>query len=399
VGPGFIVASVVLGPGSIIAASRAGAEAGYRLLWVLTCSVILMAVYTSMAGRLGCALDTTPLDFVARRMGRWLAFLAGLSGFLVVVGFQYTNNLAVAFAVSGIIGGPLWVWPLVFTALSIVFLACARELYRLLERAMLLLVVVMILSFVANLFWSGISVGRLFKGLVPRGFEKEELIIATAMLATTFSVIGAFYQAYLVRAKGWKREDIRTVVGDAWAGIFTLGLISAVILIGCAESLFGTGTSFQHIGQLAEQLKGVLGGASNFVFCCGLAAAAFSSFVVNAMVGASLMADGLGLDSRVNSGSTKALAGVALVIGCLVAVASGGKATTTSLLVAQASTLLAVPLCATLLLVLTSSRKVMGELRNTVATTLAGVVGLVMLLALAWSRLLQVVNQLQGLFQ
>jgi Mn2+/Fe2+ NRAMP family transporter len=391
IGPGFIVASVVLGPGSIVAASRAGAETGYSLLWVLVCSTILMAVYTAMAARLGCALDTTPLDYIARRAGRWLAFLAGLSGFLVVTGFQFGNNLGVAFAMSGLIGGALWIWPLVSTGLSLIFLAFARELYRVLERLMLALVVVMIVSFVANLFWSGISMRPLLAGLVPRGLKDHESIIASAMLATTFSVVGAFYQAYLVRAKGWKRENNRTVIGDAWAGIITLGVMSAVILIGCAESLFGTGASFQHIGQLAQQLKGILGGASNLVFCCGLAAASFSSFIVNAMVGGALMADGLGLDSQVNSASTKALAAVALVVGCLVARATSvlgqGTATTTSLLIAQASTLLAVPLCAIILFVLTSNGRLMGDLRNSIPTILIALAGLIILLWLAWDRL------------
>ena len=218
VGPGFIVASVVLGPGSIVAASRAGAEAGYSLLWALAGAVVMMAVYTSMGARLGCALDTTPLVFIARRVGRWLAFLAGLSGFLVVAGFQFGNNLGVAFAVSGMVGGPLWIWPVVFTSLSLIFLLLARELYRMLERMMLVLVLVMIISFVANLFWSGFSGGKLFSGLVPRALEPGQMIIVSAMLATTFSVVGAFYQAYLVRAKGWKREDLRMIVTDALGG-------------------------------------------------------------------------------------------------------------------------------------------------------------------------------------
>jgi NRAMP (natural resistance-associated macrophage protein)-like metal ion transporter len=260
IGPGFIVASVVLGPGSIIAASRAGAEAGYRLLWVLGCSGLMMAVYTSMAARLGCALDTTPLDYISRRVGRWLAFLAGLSGFLVVTGFQFGNNLGVAFAMSGMIGGVMWIWPLVFTGLSLIFLAFARELYQVLERMMLVLVAVMMISFVANLFWSGVSVGPLFAGLVPRGLNGNEFIIASAMLATTFSVVGAFYQAYLVRAKGWKREDLRTVVGDAWAGIATLGVMSAVILIGCAEACSEPARPFKTSGNWPSNSRGFSGG-------------------------------------------------------------------------------------------------------------------------------------------
>ncbi|MBN2311222.1 MAG: Nramp family divalent metal transporter [Candidatus Hydrogenedentes bacterium] len=406
IGPGFIMASVVLGPGSIVAASRAGAEAGYRLLWVLVSAAVLMAVYTSMGARLGCALDTTPLDYLSRKTGRWLAALAGVSGFLVAAGFQFGNNLGVAFALGGLLGEhawlPLWLWPILFTGLSMAFLWSAKHVYKALERMMMVLVAVMIVAFVANLFWTGISVPRLVGGLVPRG-EPGDLIIASAMLATTFSVVGAFYQAYLVRAKGWKREDLKTAVSDAWLGISALGIMSAVIMIGSAETLFGSGSSFGHIGQLAQQLRGILGPVSNLVFCCGLAAASFSSFIVNAIVGGGLLADGFGLDSQVDSKSTRWCASAALLAGCLVAIVTlvfgTGTTQTTSLLIAQASTLLAVPLCALLLLVLTSSRSVMGDLRNRAVTMALGGVGLAILLWLAWTRLSALYTRVADWFQ
>ncbi len=388
IGPGFIMASVVLGPGSIVAASKAGAEAGYRLVWVLVSGAILMAVYTSMGARLGCALDTTPLDYVAKKTGRWLAALAGISGFLVAAGFQFGNNLGVALALDGLSGKivPMWVWPVLFTSLSLVFLWTAKNMYRVLERMMMALVAVMMIAFIANLFWTGVSVPGLVSGLVPRLAEGDLLKMA-AMLATTFSVVGAFYQAYLVQAKGWKGDQVKTAVSDAWFGIGTLGVMSLVIMIGAAQALHGSEATFSNIGALAQQLRGVLGPASNVVFCCGLAAASFSSFIVNAIVGGGLLADGLGLESRVDAVSTRFCASAALVLGCLVAIATlsmdGAGVKTTSLLIAQASTLLAVPLCAVLLLVLTSLRGVMKEHKNGVASMVLGVAGLLVLLTLA----------------
>lgn len=404
VGPGFIMASVVLGPGSIVAASNAGAQAEYRLLWVLASAAVLMAVYTAMGARLGCALDTTPLDYVARRAGRWLAVAAGVSGFLVAAGFQFGNNLGVSLALNGLLGEqdwlPPWIWPLVFTGLALLFLWRAKRFYQTLERLMMALVGVMILAFVVNLFWTGISPRSVVQGLVPR-LDKDDMVTVAAMTATTFSVVGAFYQTYLVRAKGWKREDLGTAVGDAWMGIAAVGLISSVILIGAAETLSGAGSSFTNIGDVARQFKGILGNASNAVFCCGLAAAAFSSFIVNALVGGGLLADGLGLDPRVGSTGTKWCASAAMVLGCLVAVATvtiGGATKTTSLILAQASTLIAVPVCGALLLYLTSSKKVMGDLRNSMITVLLGIAGLAVVIWLAYGTVLRLVGQLGALF-
>lgn len=378
-GPGLITASVVLGPGSIVAASRAGAEGGYRLLWLMALSGLFMAAYTSMGARLGCALPTTPLCFVAGRVGRWLAVLAGFSAFLVTAGFQFGNNMGVAFAVSGVTGLPAWIWPLVFTGAAMLFLFAARRVYLALERLMTALVAIMIVAFLANLLWTGLHLPRLFNGFVPR-LEAGDTLIARSMLATTFSAVAAFYQAYLVRAKEWGREEVHDAIRDAWIGIAILGLISTAILAGAAETLHGTGQAFHDVGQLAHILKGLLGPAANVVFCFGLGAAAFSSFIVNAMVGGALMADGLGLDSAIGSRPVKGISAAIMLIGCAVSLATfalgSGTATTTSLLVAQASTLVAAPLCAILLLVLSSRKSVMGELRNGVLSMVLGIAGL-----------------------
>ncbi len=403
VGPGFIMASVVLGPGSIVAASNAGARAEYGLLWVLVSAAVLMAVYTAMGARLGCALDTAPLDYVARRAGRWLAVAAGVSGFLVAAGFQFGNNFGVSLALNGLLGDPdwlpAWIWPLVFTGLALVFLWRAKRFYQTLEWFMMVLVGVMLLTFVANLFWTGFSPRGIVQGLVPR-LDKDDIISVAAMTATTFSVVGAFYQTYLVRAKGWKRDDLRTAVGDAWIGIAAVGLISSVILIGAAETLSGAGTKFTNIGEVARQFKGILGNASNAVFCCGLAAAAFSSFIVNALVGGSLLADGLGFDPKVGGTGTKWCASAVMVLGCVVAVATvtaGGATKTTSLILAQASTLVAVPICGALLLYLTSSKKVMGDLRNGLITILLGLAGLTVVIWLAYGTVRRLAGQLGNL--
>ncbi|MCL4219681.1 MAG: divalent metal cation transporter, partial [Candidatus Hydrogenedentes bacterium] len=74
-GPGIITASVVLGPGSIMASSKAGASGGYHLLWLLFVAAFVMAVYTAMGARLGCALTESPLEYIAQKYGRALALL------------------------------------------------------------------------------------------------------------------------------------------------------------------------------------------------------------------------------------------------------------------------------------------------------------------------------------
>ncbi len=56
-----------------------------------------------------------------RHVPRPVAVLVGLSAFLVTAGFQFGNNIGVAIGLSGLVGGPAWMWPIVFTGVSLCF--------------------------------------------------------------------------------------------------------------------------------------------------------------------------------------------------------------------------------------------------------------------------------------
>ena len=399
VGPGLITAAVVLGPGSIVSSSKAGAEAGYGLIWVLVTSALVMAAFTSMGARVGCAMEESFLQHLAKRWGRPLAAITGFSAFFVAAGFQFGNNLGVAYALESIQPSvPLWVWPIVFTGLSMVFMMYAKNVYHLMEMVMRFFVAVMVIAFVSNLFFTGISPSGLAVGLVPKKFGDGEFLIAASMLGTTFSAVAAFYQAYLVQAKGWKKEDLKSAIQDSWIGISILGGMGLVIMIGAAQTLFGTGAEFAHIGQLATQLESVLGSSAGLVFGLGLCAAAFSSFIANALIGGALLADGLGLDPKMEKLPTRLCAVAALFVGCGVSLLTigWGVGGAQSVLIAQTSTIIASPLCALLLFYFANDKALMGDLRNRLWSNILGAVGLIILLGLAGRTITIVWGKLFG---
>ena len=59
------------------------------------------------------------------------------------------------------------------------------------------------------------------------------------MMATTFSIAGAFYQAYLVRDKGWKLGEVKRGLVDSVVRISILGLIALVIMLTAAATFHG----------------------------------------------------------------------------------------------------------------------------------------------------------------
>jgi Mn2+/Fe2+ NRAMP family transporter len=103
-GPAIITASVVLGPGSILSASKIGHTYAYQMNWVLVIAVIMMIAMTALSARLGIQLDGTICDELAKRAGRPVAAATGIILFLIAACFQFSNNLGVLAAVEPFMG-------------------------------------------------------------------------------------------------------------------------------------------------------------------------------------------------------------------------------------------------------------------------------------------------------
>ena len=151
-GPGFIIAAVVLGPGSLTVASRIGSEHGYAFLWVIVVAAVFMLIYTSMGVRFGVYNDKSILQSIADNYGRWFAIVIGISAFLSASSFQFGNNLGIGIGMQGITGMDERIWPLIFTPLALVMVLWAKNLYKVLERLMMVMVMVMIIAFLFNIF-------------------------------------------------------------------------------------------------------------------------------------------------------------------------------------------------------------------------------------------------------
>ncbi len=377
-GPGFIIAALVLGPGSITVASRIGSEYAYAFLWVIVIATVFMITYTSMGARFGVLNSKSILQSIADNYGRWFAIAIGISAFLSTSSFQFGNNLGIGIGMEGITGINERVWPIVFTSLGIIFIFWAKNLYKLLERVMMFMVMIMILAFFLNLILTKPEIGPLARGFVPSKFSANSLSVVAALMATSFSLAAALYQSYLVQDKGWKRENLKSGLKDTYIGILLLALISATVLITSAAALHPRGILVNSAADMALQMEALFGGYAKVIFSVGLCAAAFSSMMVNSVIGGGLLADGLGLGPSMNNRTTKIFIIAILLIGMLVAVFFRGNVIY-ALIMAQASSMLAVPLIAIGLFLILNNKKVMGLQRNNLFQNIIAVTGFIVI--------------------
>ena len=376
VGPGFIMASVVLGPGSITVASRIGSEHGYSFLWVIVVAAIFMIVYASMGTRFGVVNDKSILQTIAEKYGRWFAVLIGISTFLSTSSFQFGNNLGIGIGMEGITGIDERVWPLVFTPLALILLFWARNLYNILEKLMIAIVMIMIVAFMVNLILTKPEIIPLAKGFIPQPFSMTNLEVIVALMATSFALSAAIYQSYLAQDKGWGKEELKNGLKDTYIGIFFLALISGIVIITSAAALNPMGITVNSAADMAQQMDALFGKFAKIIFSIGLCAAAFSSLMVNSVIGGGLLSDSLGLGRSMNDKMPKIFTSVILLIGMLVAVFFRGNVIY-ALIMAQASSMMAVPIIAIGLFLILNNKKVMGKYKNTLMQNIIAIIGLI----------------------
>ena len=423
IGPALITACVVFGPGSLLISSKVGATYGYELLWLLVLTGILMATYMTTAARIGVVGGATPCTLLAQHLNRPIAALIGMNLCLICTAFQFSNNLAFiaaadALGVARLFGNPDEMTEqtrnlintgvlLVFNVAVIALVFTLKHVYRTLERIMKAMVALILICFLINLFVVRPDILGVIKGLIPHLPQAQSLgqpaggettvidfVLIASLLGTTFSVAGAFYQGNLVHEKKWTVEDHDRSIGDSIAGVAVLTGVSAIIMITCGTVLRGQPAN--DISALAGQLAPLLGTTTHVLFCVGLLAVAMNPFVINAMIGGSILADGLGKPARLSDPWSRRFTVVVLLVGMAVAMIVLHTPVTKvdAIIFGQALTVVGNPLMAAAILWLANQRDIMGQRRNATILNILGGLGLMVVLVMAVRVLILVVIKL-----
>jgi manganese transport protein len=397
IGPGFIIAAACLGPGSVTTSSKIGAEHGFSFLWVLVAASLAMGIYMSMSAKFGVTHKITILTGIRQNYGRLFAIVIGISAFLASMSFQFGNNLGSATALNALTGISENVWPLFITPLGLLLILFSKkQLYHIVEKLMIILSITMICAFLLNLFFTKPNIFAITKGFLPTNFSRNAFNDIAALIGTTFVLHACLYQSYLVQEKGWAVSDLNDVVRDSTMGTIMLAGISMVIIITSGAALFPERIQISTAADMAIQLEALFGLFAKHVFSIGLFAAAFSSLLVNAMIGSTLISDGFGLGNSFENLAPKIFASIIMIVGMSVAVFFKGNIVY-ALVLAQASSLFAVSTIAVGLLLILNHKGVMGKYKNTPVVNIIAFFGLTLIIILdyyLYSRLLTILKGL-----
>lgn len=387
IGPGIITACVVIGPGSILTSNKIGASNEYSMIWVVVVACIFMMFFMSMGARVGVLAKSSPADLIRDHLGgtfgKSLAVIVGISVFCISTAFQFGNNLGVQSAFNVYLDKSVTIWLVIgFNALSISFLFAFKDFYKALEKIMMIFVGLMLLCFAINLIFAKPNIASLGTGFLPLGAEIN--LDTLGLVGTTFVVAAAYFQCYLARQKGWSVKELKNGLVDARVGSIIMATLTIMLMATAGTVLVGK--NLANVEQVAAGLEPAFGSTGKLLFCIGLFSAAYSSFLVNSMIAGFILSDGLQLGASAGEKGPKFITTLVLLTGMVVALAVVllGFDPVPAVVFAQAVTVIGNPLLAGMLLWFTNNKKIMGDQTNGPITNLVGILGIVILLIMAY---------------
>lgn len=379
--PGLVTAAIVFGPSKITITSKMGAMYGYDLLWVIALAIFFMVVFTGIASRIALATDQSLLCTIRDRFGNAGSSMIGVGIFLVATSFQAGNSVGVGIAVGEATDTSPTAWVVLFNLVGFILLFF-RDFYKTLERLMIAIVGLMLFAFLTTMFLAQPDIAGVLRGISFPSMPDGSLGLVIAFFASSFSIVGAFYQSYLVQARKRISPDLRQDGKNSLVGMVVLGLMSAVVMICAATVLQPQGIAVDKASDMAMALEPLFGNYAARLFLVGLFGASFSSLVGNATIGGSLLADGLGFGSLLDSRVVKTFIALVMIVGGLIAI--GFERPPLEIIVfAQSVTIFLVPFIGLFMYLISCDKQIMGNYVNRGFSKVAGLIGLILLVLLA----------------
>lgn len=390
-GPAFVASMAYVDPGNVAANLTAGARYEYRLLWVLAASSLMAMLVQYLSAKLGVVTGQSLSTMVARELDhlplpRLCRHLYAVQALAIAVATDIAEVIGGALALHLLFGVPLWLGGLLVGAATLVLLEVLRSRgERIFEVVVCGVLGLVVVGFVAGLFWAHPSPARALAGLAPSFPDRDALPLAAAMLGATVMPHAIYLHSTLAadrhrpggRLERPVPELLRAQRLDVLLALLVAGGVNISMLLFAAAALPGFGGT-DSIESAHAAVHQAVGQAPATIFALGLLASGLGSAVVGTHAGARMMRDLL--TWRIPTKPRRAI----VVLPATILLWLGGDPT--SLLVASQLVLsLGIAFALVPLVVLTGSRTMMREHRNGPALQLAAwlVVGLVVALNLA----------------
>ena len=393
-GPGPLIASAFIGPGTVTLCTLAGVKFGMSLLWTLLIAVLASITLQSMAVKIGIigkkSITEALKDEISNPVIKYI--IITLIFMTILIGNTAYEAGNISGAVMGLetLFGQIKIdfkdFSLNIHAIIIGLLAGALlwiGKYRIIERCLIGLVIIMSIAFLFTAIATRPSLLSVLSGLLSFKAPAGSLLTIIGLVGTTIVPYNLFLHAELVKEKWNDKGDLKFALKDLVIALGLGGLISLSIVI-TASSI--NATDINTVGDLALGLESVFGTFSRQFLAIGLFAAGITSTITAPLAAAYVVCGCFGLSTNLQSNYFKFIWLSIILFG--VFFSATGLKLITIIQFAQITNGVLLPIMVGLLLWMMNKSSLLGNFKNNNLQNAIGFIIIVVSLFLSLRTLL-----------
>jgi manganese transport protein len=296
-GPAFVAAVAYIDPGNFATNIAGGAKFGYLLLWVVLAANLIAMVVQTQSAKLGIATGKNLAEACREVFSRPTSIGLWIQAEIVAMATDIAEVVGAALGLYLLFGIPLFLAGLIAGAGAFAILGLQQMGYRRLEAGISVLVGVVVLSFIAELFYAKPDAGEVARHIVIPGFGgTESILLATGIIGATVMPHVIYLHSALTQKRIVGRDDaekkrilrfekVDVVIAMSIAGVVNLSMMMVAAALFHSSGLADIDT----IQGAYDGFKSLVSTNAATIFGVALLASGFASSSVGTMAGQVVM--------------------------------------------------------------------------------------------------------------
>ena len=319
IGPGVLIAAAFIGPGTVTLCTIAGASFGYSLIWAIILSIFSTIVLQEMSLRIGLITkmnlaQVIRINIKSKFLNRLLLILIISSILIGNAAYEAGNITGASLGISAILNSQSINYIPVFIGL-IAFMVLYQGDYKVLERSLVFLVLIMSISFFITAIITKPDINALINGVITPKIDSNNLTIILGLIGTTVVPYNLFLHSSLVSEKWNSINKLKVARFESFFSILIGGLVSLSIIITAASV---NNKDVNGVIDLARGLEPLYGNFAIYFLGVGLFASGITSSITAPLAAAYVAKSCFGWQDSLKSRKFRAIWIIILITGVLV---------------------------------------------------------------------------------
>ena len=280
IGPGVLIAAAFIGPGTVTLCTIAGASFGYSLIWAIVLSIFSTIVLQEMSLRIGLITkmnlaEVIRVNIKSKFINRLFLVLIICSILIGNAAYEAGNITGASLGISAILNSESINYIPIFIGL-IAFIILYQGNYKILERFLVLLVLIMSISFFITAIMTKPNIESLLNGILSPELNSTNIMVVLGLVGTTVVPYNLFLHSSLVSEKWNSLKKLKVARFESFFSILIGGLISLSIIITAASV---SNKDVNGVIDLAKGLAPLYGKFAIYFLGIGLFASGITSSI------------------------------------------------------------------------------------------------------------------------